>query len=138
VQLGLTHHEIAARRNELDTYRQVVAAIEKSPADAGWSEFIEVAVDRHSGRVASVTAVAKTVEPWIAPLLVMMHNRLPLDALAEVVPCCPSRLELLRRIVDRYRADRVARFGGGVKGAARAGATRIANAARAWLASRVG
>ena len=69
VQLGLTHHEIAARGNELDTYRQVVAAAEHSAGEEAWSEFIEVVVDRFSGRVASVTAVANTVEPWIAPLL---------------------------------------------------------------------
>jgi pyruvate/2-oxoglutarate dehydrogenase complex dihydrolipoamide dehydrogenase (E3) component len=138
VQLGLTHHEIAARGNELDTYRQVVAAAERSAAEGAWSEFIEVVVDRFSGRVASVTAVANTVEPWIAPLLVMIHNRLALDAVADVVPCGPSRLELLRRIVDRYRADRVARFGGGWKGAVRARAARLTHAAGAWMAARGG
>ncbi len=119
IQVGLTHHEIAARRSEFDTYRQVLASADRGEESAA-SEFIEVVVDRPSGRIASVTAVAETAEDWIAPLVLLMARRLSLAALADVVPCYPSRLELLKRIADRYLADCEARYGTGWQGKGRA------------------
>jgi pyruvate/2-oxoglutarate dehydrogenase complex dihydrolipoamide dehydrogenase (E3) component len=136
VQIGLTHHEVAARRSELDTYRQVLAAAERAGGESALSEFIEVVVDRPSGRIASVTAVAETAEEWIAPLEVLMARRLSLAALADVVPCYPSRLELLKRIADRYLADCEARYGAGWQGKGRALWERLVRRCREAVTAR--
>ena len=82
---------------------------------------MEVVIDRPSGRLAAVTAVAARAEQWIVPLELLLARRLTLAALADVVPCYPSRLELLKRIADRCLADREARYGPGLRGETRAG-----------------
>jgi pyruvate/2-oxoglutarate dehydrogenase complex dihydrolipoamide dehydrogenase (E3) component len=120
IQIGLTHHEITAARSEFDKYRQVLAAPDRAGEDGPCSEFIEVVVDRPSGRVAAVTVVAARAESWIAPLELLLARRLTLAALADAVPCYPSRLELLKRIADRCLADREARYGLGLLGESRA------------------
>jgi pyruvate/2-oxoglutarate dehydrogenase complex dihydrolipoamide dehydrogenase (E3) component len=120
IQMGLTHHEIAAAGNDFDTYRQVLAADGRADEEGGRNEFVEVVVDRLSGRVAAVTAVVESAEQWIAPLELLLARRLPLAALADLVPCYPSRLESLQRIADRCLADREARYGAGLRGEGRA------------------
>jgi pyruvate/2-oxoglutarate dehydrogenase complex dihydrolipoamide dehydrogenase (E3) component len=137
IQIGLTHHEIAAWRSELDTYRQVLATADRASGESALGEFIEVVVNRSSGRIASVTAVAEKAEEWIAPLQVLMARRLPLAALADVVSCYPSRLELLKRVADRYLADYEARYGTGWQGQGRALWERLVRGCRRIVSGRV-
>ena len=120
IQIGLTHHEIAAAGSEFDTYRQVLAADGRAGKRGERNDFVEIVVDRPSGHVAAVTVVVEEAELWIAPLELLLARRLPLAALADVVPCYSSRLQSLKRIADRCLADREAGYGAGLRGECRA------------------
>ena len=100
-RLGLDSHEISVRRDNLDFYRADV--VDGSPLleDPGQA-LLKIAVYRHTGRLAAVTAVGRDAFEWLGPLSLVMARGIPFTAIAGTFACGPT-LELLRQVVQRVR-----------------------------------
>ena len=110
VQAGLTLGEAQARELQLDTYRIELAEADASLAAQRRQGFVAMHVARRRWwswpRIVGATVVADGADELIAPLLLLMTSRRSPAALADVIPCHPSRFELLRQLGRRYIAGR--------------------------------
>jgi pyruvate/2-oxoglutarate dehydrogenase complex dihydrolipoamide dehydrogenase (E3) component len=100
-QVGLTRIQAAEHQIEIDTYRIELSEADSSIPPRRREGFIAVHVRRRTGRIVGATVVAEDADELIAPLVLLMTRKLPLTALADVIPCRPSRLELLTRLAER-------------------------------------
>ena len=103
IQLGLTPAEAEARQIEIDTYRADLSERSRAVLDRGEAGFVAVHVRRATGRVVGACVVAREAGELIGPLTVLIAQKLSLAALADVIPCSPSHLEVLKRLADEYR-----------------------------------
>lgn len=98
VRIGLTAQQAAVEQLRVNTYRAEMSEAHGAVSDRQEAGFAEVYVRGRSGRVVGATIVAHQAAEWIGPLMLLMAQHLPLAALAGVIPCYPTRLELLRRL----------------------------------------
>ena len=105
-QAGLTLGEARKRELRLDTYRIELAEADVSLPAPRRQGFIAIHVARRRRwpwrRIVGATVVAECADELIAPLLLLMTCHRSPAALADVVPCHPSRFELLRQLGRRY------------------------------------
>lgn len=64
------------------------------------SGLMRLHVEACRGRLLGATIVAADAAELIGPLVFLMNRRLPVAALRDLVPCHPSRLEILRRLAS--------------------------------------
>ena len=101
-QLGLTAAEAASRRIEIDTYRAESSGVDRAVYEGREEGFVAVHVRRGSGRIVGATVVDPLASELIGPLALLMRGRQSLAAMADVVPCRPSRFEILRQLAEQY------------------------------------
>lgn len=106
VRVGLTPAEAARRQVVIDTYRAELSEVDQDAPDPQGNGFAVVRVRRATGRVLGACVVAENAKELIAPLVLLMSGKRTLADLAEVIPCRPSRCELLRLLAERYAAGR--------------------------------
>jgi len=110
VQMGPTRREAQQRQLETATYRVELSAADDSLPPGRRRGFIAVEVARRTGRIVGATVVAEDADELGAPLQVLISRRWPLSALAEVIPCRPSRNELWQQLAEQYAASRPSFF----------------------------
>lgn len=101
VRLGLDAHEISVRRDNLDLHRVEAIDDDSLLANPG-PALLKIAVYRHTGRVAAVTAVGHHAPEWLGTLSLMMRRGIPFTALAEQQACGPA-LPALRWLAQQAR-----------------------------------
>lgn len=92
----------AVYRTDLGPWSVKSPACESGPTGP---RFVELVIERRSGRVAGVTIVAQPDAPWLAPLALLIERRLPLETLAGLARYDPC-WEPLMRIARLAEADR--------------------------------
>lgn len=102
IELGLGPAEAARQRIQIDTYRAELAEAGQALPEGGENGFVMVHVRRATGRIVGACVVAGGAGEPIAPLSLLISQKLTLAALADIVPCRPSRFELLKLLADRY------------------------------------
>jgi pyruvate/2-oxoglutarate dehydrogenase complex dihydrolipoamide dehydrogenase (E3) component len=105
-QVGLTRGEAAARQIEIDTFRADFSQADEAIPEHRRHGLVAVHVRRRTGSIVGATVAAEAADELIAPLVLLMTRRWSLAALADVIACRPSRLELLTRLGDTYRQAR--------------------------------
>jgi len=110
-QVGLTPSQAAAGQIEIDTYRADLSQADRAIPEHHRQGLIAVHVRRRTGAIVGATVVARAADELIAPLVLLMTRRWSLAALADLIPCRPSRFELLTRLGERYRQARRSRLG---------------------------
>lgn len=101
-RVGWTPGEAAARRIETETLRVDLADVRGPALEGDERGLVAVHVRRGTGRVLGACCVAEEAVELIAPLAVLIAKRMPLAALAEVIPCRPSQLDVLARIAGLH------------------------------------
>jgi pyruvate/2-oxoglutarate dehydrogenase complex dihydrolipoamide dehydrogenase (E3) component len=117
--LGLMPAEAAQQGLEIDTYREELAGVDRAILDGQTQGFAKVHTRRGTGRVVGATIVAAHAGEMIGELTLLMQQRLSLGALAGVIHCYPTQVEVLKRIADAYQRTRLT--------------PRVAAALRTWL-----
>lgn len=102
VHVGMSVAEISARREQLHVEGEA-SMDDVLPGVPGKWRMLKVAVDRQTGNLEGVTAVATDPTPWIVPLTLLATQRLSWSALAAVIGCGPSHLDVLKRIATRLQ-----------------------------------
>lgn len=111
IQIGLTPAEAAARQIKIDTYRAELAQADAAVPGCAAGGFAAVHVRRGSGRIVGAGVVGEEAGELIGPLALLMAGKLSLGALGDVIPCHPTRFEVLRRLADRFlQAPRPSRW----------------------------
>jgi len=110
VQIGLTRREAAQLQGEVDTFRIELSAADRSLAEDRCRGFLALHVAARSGRILGATAVTAHADELIYPLSLLMARRWPAAALAEVIPCRPSRCELWQRLAEQAAAAHPSRW----------------------------
>jgi pyruvate/2-oxoglutarate dehydrogenase complex dihydrolipoamide dehydrogenase (E3) component len=109
VHLGL--HSAAARPQQHAIYRAAVEVADGGPHGVRRPtvpQFLELVLERRTGRVAGATIVAQTAGRWLAPLTILMARRIPLQLLADMPACDLSHLEPLVQIARQAQANQPA------------------------------
>jgi pyruvate/2-oxoglutarate dehydrogenase complex dihydrolipoamide dehydrogenase (E3) component len=117
--VGLTPAEAAEQGVEIDTYREELSSVDRAVLDGQERGFAAVHTRRSTGRVVGATIVAAHAGEMIGAITLLMHKRLSLAALAGVIHCYPTQVEVLKRIADAYQRTRLT--------------PRVASLFHAWL-----
>jgi len=102
VRVGLTPAEADGRGIEIDAYRAELNEVGQATPDRHGDGFAVVHVRRATGRILAACVVAEDARELIAPLMLLMRGKRTLAEVAEVIPCRPSRFELLGLLAERY------------------------------------
>ena len=86
---------------------QEVLELVRGRAEVQAPGFVEVLTEEGRDRILGATLVGHDAGEQIAPLCVMMNNRLGLAALGKTVLPYPTRAEYLRRLSDAYGRTRL-------------------------------
>jgi len=104
VQIGLTRREAARLQGEVETFRIELSASDRSLAEHRRRGFLALHAAARTGRLLGATVVAADADELIYPLSLLLARRWSAAALAEVIPCHPSRCELLQRLAEQVAA----------------------------------
>lgn len=121
--VGKTSAELMAEGAKFITRRVDFARVDRAVIEGQDEGFAQVELDRRSGRLLGGTIVGAHAGELIGQLTILMTRRLPLEKLADVITCYPTRAEALKRLADEQARSRLT--------------PRIARLFRAWLAWRL-
>jgi pyruvate/2-oxoglutarate dehydrogenase complex dihydrolipoamide dehydrogenase (E3) component len=99
--VGLPFAQIEQNQVPTHSLRIDLSEAAESIAPSRRQGFIKVHLGR-AGRLLAATVVAEEADELIAPLVLLMTRRGSLAALTKLVPCRPSRWELLVRLANRW------------------------------------
>lgn len=105
--VGLTPAEAEGQGVAIDTYRVELSAVDRPVLDGEQHGFAAVHTRRGTGHVVGATIVAARAGEMIGEITLLMQKRLSLGALASVVHCYPTQVEVLKRIADTYQRTRL-------------------------------
>jgi pyruvate/2-oxoglutarate dehydrogenase complex dihydrolipoamide dehydrogenase (E3) component len=105
--VGLTPDEARQQGIELDSYRADLADVDRAVLDGEEQGFAVVHTRKGKGRIVGATIVAAHAGEMIGEVSLLMTRRLGLGALAHVIHCYPTQVEVLKRIADQYQRTRL-------------------------------
>lgn len=117
--VGLTPAEAAEQGIEIDTYQEELSRIDRAVLDGQEQGFAAVHTRRGTGRIVGATIVAAHAGEMIGEITLLMQRKLPLGALAGVIHCYPTQVEVLKHIADAFQRTRLT--------------PRVAGLLRTWL-----
>jgi pyruvate/2-oxoglutarate dehydrogenase complex dihydrolipoamide dehydrogenase (E3) component len=106
-QVGLTETEAAQQQIEIDSFRVDLQEVDRAVLDGDEQGFAVVHTRRGKGRVVGATIVARHAGEMIGEMTLLMTQRRSLGALANVIHCYPTQVEVLKRIADAYQRTRL-------------------------------
>lgn len=119
--IGLTPAEAADAGLAVDAYQADLAQADRAVLEGGKQGFVKAYVDHFTGRLVGACVVGEEAGELIGPLSILLAQRLPLSAAATVIPCRPTRFEVLQRLaashLDASRPSWRARIAARVRGA---------------------
>ncbi len=104
VEIGLTPARAAARQIDIATYRAEAAPTASAALSRRGDGFAEIYVAPAAGRILGACVVGEQAGELAGPLTLLLRRKLSPAALADVIPCRPSRLEVFWRLVECYLA----------------------------------
>lgn len=105
--IGWTPSEAAAADVPVDVYQADLAQADRAVLEGGKQGFVKAYVDRMTGRLVGVCVAGEEAGELMGPLSILLAQRLPLSAMATVIPCRPTRFEALQRLaVSQSNAPR--------------------------------
>jgi pyruvate/2-oxoglutarate dehydrogenase complex dihydrolipoamide dehydrogenase (E3) component len=105
--VGLTETEAAQQQIEIDSFRVDLQEVDRAVLDGDEQGFAVVHTRRGKGRVVGATIVARHAGEMIGEMTLLMTQRRSLGALANVIHCYPTQVEVLKRIADAYQRTRL-------------------------------
>jgi len=108
--VGLTAAEAEKRGIAIDSYRENLSSVDRAILDGDEDGFAVVHCRKGTGRIVGATIVASHAGDMIGEMTVMMTAGLKLGALARVIHCYPTQVEVLKRIGDQFQRGRLTPF----------------------------
>jgi len=105
--VGLTAAEAEKRGIAIDTYRENLSGVDRAILDGDEEGFAVVHCRKGTGRIVGATIVGRHAGDMIGEMAVMMSSGLKLGALAGVIHCYPTQVEVLKRIGDQFQRGRL-------------------------------
>jgi pyruvate/2-oxoglutarate dehydrogenase complex dihydrolipoamide dehydrogenase (E3) component len=118
--VGATRAELAQAGTPFDPFRVPFGELDRGRTDDADDGYAEALVSPRDGRILGATIVGRDAGEQIAPVVILMQNRMTLASLASVVLPYPTRSEYLRRLADAWNRTRLT--------------PTVARAIRWWLA----
>jgi pyruvate/2-oxoglutarate dehydrogenase complex dihydrolipoamide dehydrogenase (E3) component len=110
-RVGASRAALAASGQACDAFRCEFGELDRgrtdAHADGGADGYAEILVARGTDRILGATLVGRDAGEQIAPLVLLMSQRLGLGALGSLVLPYPTRSEYLRRLADAYNRQRL-------------------------------
>jgi pyruvate/2-oxoglutarate dehydrogenase complex dihydrolipoamide dehydrogenase (E3) component len=101
-RVGMSAVEAEQAGAPVQTYLCTFDEIGTAATQGDDSGYVRLHVDSRRGLLLGATVVAADAGQLIAPLVLAMNRQMPLEALAGLIPCQPSRLEILRQLALRH------------------------------------
>jgi pyruvate/2-oxoglutarate dehydrogenase complex dihydrolipoamide dehydrogenase (E3) component len=108
--VGATRAELEHRKQPFDVFRTEFGDLDRGRTDDAADGYAEILVAARTDRILGATIVGKDAGEQLAPIVLMMQNRLGIAALAAVVLPYPTRSEYLRRLADAWNRTRLTPF----------------------------
>lgn len=100
--IGLTLAEAADAGLAVDVYQADLAQADRAVLEGGKQGFVKAYVDHFTGRLVGACVAGEGAGELIGPLSILLAQRLPLSAVATVVPCRPTRFGVLQRLATSH------------------------------------
>jgi pyruvate/2-oxoglutarate dehydrogenase complex dihydrolipoamide dehydrogenase (E3) component len=108
--VGATRAELESRKQAFDAFRTEFGDLDRGRTDDAGDGYAEILVAAGTDRILGATIVGKDAGEQLAPIVLMMQNRLGVGALGSVVLPYPTRSEYLRRLADAWNRTRLTPF----------------------------
>jgi len=105
--VGVSAEEAGRRGIAIDSYRALLADVDRSVLDGETQGFAVVHARRGTGKIVGGTIVASQAGEMIGELTLLLNQGLSLDALAKTIHCYPTQVEVLKHIADAYQRSRL-------------------------------
>jgi pyruvate/2-oxoglutarate dehydrogenase complex dihydrolipoamide dehydrogenase (E3) component len=105
--VGASTQELTKAGREYDRYRFEFGDLDRGRTDGAADGYAEVLTVRGDDTILGATIVGKDAGEQIAPVILMMTQRIGLGDLASLVLPYPTRSEYLRRIADAFTRKRL-------------------------------
>ena len=106
-QLGANRDELGAAGRAFDVHHVDFSELDRARTDGDDEGFVEVLTPQGSDRVLGATLVGEPAGELVAPLAILMQQRLGLGVMQGIVLPYPTRSEFLRRLADGYNRSRL-------------------------------
>jgi pyruvate/2-oxoglutarate dehydrogenase complex dihydrolipoamide dehydrogenase (E3) component len=91
----------------IDTYRVVLARVDRALLDGESQGFALINCRRGAGRIVGATIVARHAGEMSGELSLLMTKKLPIGSLAGTIHCYPTQVEILKRLGDQFNRTRL-------------------------------
>lgn len=105
--IGLTVADAEQKSIAFDKYRYDFKELDRARTEDDDIGFVEVLTEKGSDKILGATLVGNDAGDQIAPISVMMSNKLGLGSLSNTLFCYPSRSEYLKRLSDSYNRTKL-------------------------------
>ena len=105
--VGANPAALAARGVPFDEYRFDFAELDRGRAELDGAGFAVVWTKQGSDEILGATIVGHDAGEQIAPICMLMSNRLGLSAAGKALFAYPTRSEYLKRLADAYNRSRL-------------------------------
>ncbi len=106
-RVGASRAELDAAGQAYDAFRCAFADLDRGRTDGDAEGYAEILTARGSDRILGATLVGRDAGELIAPVVLMMSQRLGPGALGSLVLPYPTRSEYLRRLADAWSRQRL-------------------------------
>ena len=117
--IGLTRSQAGEQGINVSAYRVNWSDLDRGRTDDAGEGYAEVLTQAGTDRIVGATLVGVDAGEHLAPIAILMNNRLGLKAVGSTILPYPTRSEFLRRVADAYNRTRLT--------------PRVAAALRWWL-----
>ena len=107
--VGLNKDDADKQQIKYDAIKVSLADLDRSKTDDKLVGYAEVLVGK-KGKIIGATIVGESAGELLAPITVLMSNKLGVGALAKSIMPYPTRSEYLRRIADEYNRKKLTPF----------------------------
>jgi len=105
--IGLTAAEADQKGIAYDNYTYDFGELDRARTEDDEIGYAEVLTQKGSDKIIGATIIGVDAGDQIAPISVMMSNKLGLGSLSNTLFCYPSRSEYLKRLSDNYNRTRL-------------------------------
>ncbi len=105
--VGITKAEASEQGIDFKTWTVQWSELDRANAEGDTTGFVEVLTPQGKDKILGATVVGRHAGDLLAPLSIMMANKLGLSAADKAILTYPTRSEYLRRLADQYNRTRL-------------------------------